>query len=473
MKKRLLATIAFCATLNAAEPFLEKNNIFEAKKEGYAMYRIPGIVVTAKGTVLAYCEARRTGKSDWDMIDILLRRSTDGGKTWGARLNVAAVPGPKLKNRAALQHGKKVDAGDVTYNNPVAIPDRDGSVHFLFCLEYARCFYMRSDDDGVTFSDPVEITATFESYRPKYDWKVIATGPAHGVQLASGRLVVPIWLALGTESNGHKPSLNATIYSDDNGRTWRAGEIAMPDQTLTPNASETVIAQLADGTVMLNARTHAKTQRRAVTTSKDGISGWSVPRFDDALLEPVCMGSLVSHGPQRLLFANPHNLEKKGKNNRLNLSIKLSGDNGQTWPINRVLEPGNSAYSDLAVLPDGTILCLYERGGETDDDPATRSQYCYLTLARFNLEWLTQPDFRIENSTVLTSTGAYHWSQSRPAVIPGNPGASSPRRRSRNAAPTATATSISPRPPTARRPGARRNASTRSTASVSRTASSA
>src|SRR4029078_10780913 len=135
-------------------------------------------------TVLAYCEARLSGTSDWGTIDIMVRRSTEGGKTWQARTQIADGPGPKEKNPAAM--AKKVGkTTDVTYNNPVAFADRDGSVHMLFCLEYMRCFYLRSDDDGLTWSASREITQTFEAFRPQYDWKVIATGPAHGIQLKS------------------------------------------------------------------------------------------------------------------------------------------------------------------------------------------------------------------------------------------------------------------------------------------------
>src|SRR4051812_31080243 len=162
----VLGMVLAAPAAGAAGPRLEKIDLFEAGKEGYALYRIPGIVVTPRGTVLAYCEARRTGKSDWDTIDIMLRRSTDGGKTWEPRRQIAHF-GPHVpKNPVALGH-KLAKEGDTTVNNPVAIIDRDtGTIQFLYCVEYARCFSMRSDDDGQTFGAPADITATFDAFRP-------------------------------------------------------------------------------------------------------------------------------------------------------------------------------------------------------------------------------------------------------------------------------------------------------------------
>ena len=397
MKSPLSAFVFFAVVaftrVNAAEPSLEKTDLFAVNTNGYKVYHIPGIVVTAKGSVLAWCEARKKG-GDWDQIDILLRRSTDGGKTFSEPRRIADVPGPKTKNPSSL-NAKNVDPNDVTYNNPVLIAGHDGTVHGIFCLEYMRSFYMRSEDDGMTWSTPVEITSTFDSFRKTYDWKVLATGPDHGIQLKTGRLVLPVWLSTGTGNNGHHPSVTATIFSDDQGRTWQAGEIAVPSTAEWVDPNETVIVELTDGSVMLNVRNESKTQRRLVTISKDGATGWSSPKFDEALLEPICMAGIVRYSldKPRILFCNPDNLsradhkEQPGKyRDRKNLTVKLSYDEGKTWAVSKVLDAGWSGYSDIGVTKDGTILCFYGRGDAKDFGGYA---FNHLTLARFNLEWLT------------------------------------------------------------------------------------
>jgi sialidase-1 len=375
--------------LLAAEP--ARLALFESGAGGYALYRIPGIVATKQGTLLAYAEARKSARGDWGPIDIVLRRSADGGKTWSPFRVIAGVDGPKRKNPVALAQGLAAP-DEVTYNNPVAIADeKTGAVHFLFCLEYMRAFYMRSDDDGRTFSKPAEITAAFDAFQPEYPWKVLAIGPGHGIQLRSGRLLAPVWLSTGTGGHAHRPSITATIYSDDSGRSWRRGEIAVPDTPEFINPNETAAAELSDGRVMLNVRSESKAHRRIVAVSADGATNWSKPRFDDRLVEPICFGTLLRAGGRNLLFANPDTLEKTngpeeaGKNrDRKNLTVQYSPDDGTTWTAKRVIDPGPSGYSGLARGRDGTIYLLYEQGG---NGFRTGS----LQLVSFPLSWVAKP----------------------------------------------------------------------------------
>ena len=159
----------------------------------------------------------------------------------------------------------------------------------------------------------------------------------------------------------------------------------MPNEGGFGNPNETMLTELSDGRVMLVSRNESKPNRKIVSVSPNGATGWSKPAFHEQLWEPRCMASIVAHPsrPGTLLFSNPHTLPLDpggrevpgGKGKRENLSIKLSRDDGQTWPVNKTLAAGPSAYSDLAVLPDGTVLCLYEAGN-------------LITCARFNLEWL-------------------------------------------------------------------------------------
>lgn len=365
----IFATLFLAASVQAADA-PERTEVFPPGLDGVARYRIPGIVVTGRGTVLAYCEARRNNRKDWGEIEIRLRRSMDGGKTWRPSQHIA-------------HHGERIEGNphkpiggehEQTVNNPVAIVDRDtGTVEFLYCVNYARCFSLRSTDDGVSWSQPVEITAAFEPFRKHYDWKVIATGPGHGIQLAGGRLAVPIWLAYGGVGD-HGPSAAATIISDDHGRTWQAGDVAMPDEGEFISPNESMLAPLSDGRVMMVSRSLSKPNRKLTAFSADGATGWTTPGFQPSLWEPRCMASLLAHPAGFLLFSNPHTLPLDedgneipgGKGTRANLSLKISRDDGRTWPVTKTLDPGPSGYSDLAVLPDGTILCLYEAGTSID-----------------------------------------------------------------------------------------------------------
>jgi sialidase-1 len=399
------------------EPKLEQSSLFEAETEGYALYRIPGIIVTAKGTVLVYCEARKDSARDWGHIDVVYRRSTDGGQTFSPAKPLVQMDAAKwkLKRNPAAVAQKLGREGALTFNNPLMIADRDGSVHLLYCVEYNRLFYCRSTDDGASFGEPAEITAVLDKFRrtgvppaakerageapaPRglYPWQAMAVGPGHGIQLASKRLLVPAWISRATGGGAHRPSAITTIYSDDGGRSWHAGEIIAGETDPLINPSEHMAVELSDGRVMVNIRSESKPNRRAYAISSDGATRWSSPEFHDALMEPICMASLIrlplADGTIGLLFSNPYNLDAadvakqspgRGRD-RKNLSLQLSRDDGRSWPVRKTLEPGASGYSDLAVLPDGTILCFYERGSSDG-----KMKLRYLTLARLNEAWLT------------------------------------------------------------------------------------
>lgn len=378
----------------SAQPLLQKTDLFEAGTSGYATYRIPGIIVTGKEALLVYCEARKSLQGDWGTIDIMMRRSADGGLTWAKQRKLITVEGKVAQNPVALKQNLAKE-GEITINNPVAIVDRQtNAVHFLYCLEYARCYYMRSNDDGQTFTEPVDITGTFDQFRKDYDWKVLATGPGHGIQLKNGRLLVPVWLSTGTGGHAHRPSCVSVIYSDDHGQTWQRGQIVVAHPNPV-NPSETVAVQLHDGRVMFNIRHESEPRFRGICISPDGVAGWSRIEYDPQLPEPVCMGSIIRfteqpvHKKNRILFANPHNPENR---ERKNVTVKLSYDEGKTWPVAKSIEPGISGYSDLAVGPDGFAYCFYERASVDD----SHYRPAYLTLARFNLEWLTDGKDRFE-----------------------------------------------------------------------------
>lgn len=334
--------------------------VFVSGEEGYNTYRIPAMVVTTKGTVLAFCEGRKLSSSDTGDIDLLLKRSTDGGRTFSRQQVVW-------------------DDGENVCGNPCPVVDRQTGVIWLLLTHnlgtdpepkiIARTsqgtrtvWVSRSTDDGLTWSKPEEITVATK----KPDWTWYATGPGAGIQLRSGRLLIPCD-HIEADTKAH---FSHVIYSDDHGATWKLGGRAGPD------TNECEAVELADGSVMLNMRNYDRRQNaRAVATSRDGGLTWGAVHHDPVLVEPICQASIRRLDAGRIVFSNP--AEAKA---RKEMTLRISRDEGRTWPVAKVLWPGAAAYSCLAVREDGKILCLYERG--------VKRAYDTITLAEVSAEWL-------------------------------------------------------------------------------------
>ncbi|MBX3253999.1 MAG: exo-alpha-sialidase [Chitinophagaceae bacterium] len=351
-KLRLLAltgiVLACCAGSSMAQN-QQLNHLFKQDEDGYKCFRIPAIIATNNGTLLAFAEARKKGCSDTGDIDLVLKRSSDGGKTWGA-LEV-------VWNDAENTCGNPVPVVDKNTGNIILLStwnlgtDHEKDIIALTSKDTRRIFVMKSTDDGRTWSTAREITQSVK----KDDWTWYATGPVNGIQVAKGkykgRLVVP---CDHIEAQTKKYYSHA-IYSDNGGETWSLGNSTPQDQV-----NECTVAELSNGDLMLNMRNYNATRLRQVAISRDGGHSWSDLTGDPALIEPVCQGSLLRYkkaGKKALVFSNPASKEK-----RVNMTVRLSPDNGKTWKYSKVLHEGPSAYSNLVVLPNGNLACFYEAG---------------------------------------------------------------------------------------------------------------
>ena len=227
---------------------------------------------------------------------------------------------------------------------------------------------MYSDDDGMSWSPPRDITTSI-----KYpDARSLSSGPGIGIQVRRGEHKGRILMPFNTRN---RPDFHTEVYaafSDDCGESWSCGATAPEGSEGWGN--EVQLVELADGSVMLNCRSHEGNHRRKVSVSRDGGEAWSPLQDDETLIEPRCMGSIIRYS-DRILFSNPASLSE-----RVNGTVRMSIDEGKTWDVSRTICPGRFAYSCLTVLPDGSAACLYETG---EDSP-----YEKIVLARFSLEWL-------------------------------------------------------------------------------------
>ena len=345
---------------------IEQVTLWQNGTNGYHTYRIPAVVVTRDGTLAAFCEGRRNSRSDHGDIDLLLKRSTDMGRTWSSQQIVYS------------------ETGDITIGNPAPVADGDTGVIWLaLTRNNDDVLITHSRDDGATWSEPTDITALV---KPP-DWGWYATGPGNGIQLRHGalrgRLVIPCDHRLTRMGDDREGMRSHVIFSDDHGETWQAG------QATDGMMNECAVVELGDSRLMLNMRSYREQGCRAVAFSEDGGITWSECTDCPALPDPICQGSLVRHGNagasgrSGLLFSNlARGIDpEKRHGKRCRLTVRVSDDEGQTWAASRMLHAGPSAYSCLAALPDNKIGILFEAG---DVEP-----YETIQFARFPLHWLT------------------------------------------------------------------------------------
>jgi sialidase-1 len=328
----------------AAILLAQAGDVFVAGQDGYHTYRIPAVLTSSKGTVLAFCEGRKSDSHDSGDIDLVLRRSADGGVTWGP-LQVVW------------------DDGANTCGNPCPVIDRDTGVIWLLMThnlgkdpeskiidrtaEGTRTVWVsKSEDDGATWSKPVDLTKDVK----KAEWTWVATGPGIGIQTTKGRLVIPCdHVEADTKKGG-----SHVMLSDDHGKTWALGG------TISGGTNECQVVERVDGSLLMNLRNYKTPSReRATSTSTDGGATWSALSHDAALVEPVCQASILRLPGEgsRILFSNPAD-----RRSRVRMTVRQSRDEGATWSTVKEFGEGPAAYSCLTSLPGGAAGCLYETG---------------------------------------------------------------------------------------------------------------
>ena len=342
---------------------IQQTTLWQCGSGGYHTYRIPALIVSTQGTLLAFCEGRKHAQADNGNIDLLMKRSTDGGATWSEQQVVWGRDNSTCGNPCPV-----VDKQTgtlwllMTWNRA---DDSEAQIIQQTSLDTRRVFVTSSTNDGLTWAAPSEITP---SVKPPH-WTWYATGPGAGIQTErgphAGRLIAPCDHIEAVTQRYY----SHVIYSDDHGATWQLGGVTPRDQV-----NECQVVELSDGRLMLNMRNYDPAMRtRQVALSVDGGETWQDQHPNETLIEPICQASLRRYAWGTLLFSNPASSTARER-----MTVRASLDDGATWPGQVLLHAGPSAYSDLAVLPDGSIACLYEAG---EQNPYER-----IMLARFGIE---------------------------------------------------------------------------------------
>lgn len=401
MKKSVQFLLLFLMCISAswtwASDAPERTVLFNMGDYDSQYWRIPALVTAADNSLVAVVDKRGSSLGDLpNTISIMSRRSTDNGKNWSEPVVVAQGGNGK------------------TYGDPAVVLDKKtGNLICMFvgdqglwnATPYNRqgIYVSKSTDNGVSWSEPVAITD--QVYANHSGWYAGFAGSGHGLCLKDGRLMFV--LAIRATSATGVPLHNYAIYSDDGGDNW----------TLSTNAATTVgdeakVVELEDGDILMSIRNPSK-GNRIFCKSTDRGQTWGKAYFETELKDPACNGDIIrysystdegSEGKSRLLHSLP-----ESTTTRENVTVYLSEDDGETWPIKKRLVDGYSAYSSLTVLPDGTIGALVEEGKWDSNLPGEDG--FQLVFYRFTMDWLTsdvtEPPVVSEGTLQLNGTDRY------------------------------------------------------------------
>jgi sialidase-1 len=335
-----------------------ERTLWEQGSGNYKNYRIPSLISTREGTLLAFCEGREGGDSG--DIDVLMKFSKDNGKTW-SRERVIWDDGTNTCGNPCVVEDK--ETGRIwlitTWNNG---KDAERSIINKTSVDTRIPYFCYSDDYGLNWSKPEKMPA--ECKDPSWGW--YASGPGIGIQLRhslnKGRLIIPANHSYddpeGKISNGPYGYGSHVLISDDHGKTWKRS------QPIKPGCNESQVAELPDGKLIMNMRSYNKKNCRAISFSSDGGETWSEIRHDPQLIESVCQASLLDYGDYQgkrmYLFSNP-----AVPFLRTHMTIKVSFDSCRNWSNSRLIYHGPSAYSCMAVFNNKHIGILFECGKDT------------------------------------------------------------------------------------------------------------